>query len=197
MKVSRRAAVLGGAAIVLAVVPSVAMRLAGRSFPADTTPEGAYLRVALAVTQERVADAFAYLETEAQWACFTIWERRKKAIALVRSAYPEPDRSRLEAAYAREGDAPDAPDVFARIAADRGFVARLRRDLSGVASVEIQGERATVVTARGTRYAFRRRENGIWGLTLFTAELRAEAERADRDVGVVERAAADYRAATP
>ena len=58
--------------------------------------------------------------------------------------------------------------------------------------MEVQGERATVVTARGTRYPFRRRENGIWGLTVFTAELDAEAERATRDLEVVERAAADY-----
>ena len=82
--------------------------------------------------------------------------------------------------------------LFALLAATRGWIARLERDLSGVASVEIAGERATVVTARGTRYPFRRRENGIWGLTLFTAELAAEAERAARDLDVVEHAAADY-----
>ena len=67
-----------------------------------------------------------------------------------------------------------------------------QRDLSGVADVEIAGERATIVTGKGTRYAFRRRDNGIWGLTLFTAELVAEAERASRDLSVVEQAAADY-----
>jgi len=48
--------------------------------------------------------------------------------------------------------------------------------------VDTQGERASVVTARGTRYAFRRRENGMWGLTLFTADLVAESERASRDL---------------
>lgn len=58
--------------------------------------------------------------------------------------------------------------------------------------MDVKGERATVVTGRGTRYAFRRRENGIWGLTLFTAELQAEAERATRDLEVVDRAARDY-----
>lgn len=59
-------------------------------------------------------------------------------------------------------------------------------------SVEIEGARATVVTARGTRYPFRRRDNGIWGLTIFTAELMDEAKRASRDLDVVEAAAADY-----
>jgi len=48
------------------------------------------------------------------------------------------------------------------------------------------------VTARGTRYPFRRRENGIWGLTVFTAELLAEANRASRDLDMVNRAADDY-----
>ena len=61
--------------------------------------------------------------------------------------------------------------------------------------VEVNGERATVETARGTRYAFRRRENGIWGLATFTAELVAEAERAARDWDVVQRAATDYERA--
>jgi hypothetical protein len=73
---------------------------------------------------------------------------------------------------------------------------RLRRDLSGVAKVERRGERATVETARGTRYPFRvRPENGIWGLTLFTAELATEAERAARDHRMIEKAAADYERA--
>jgi hypothetical protein len=61
--------------------------------------------------------------------------------------------------------------------------------------VEIAGERATVETARGTRYAFRRRENGIWGLTTFTAELVADAEKAARDYEMVTRAARDYERA--
>ena len=69
---------------------------------------------------------------------------------------------------------------------------RLERDLSGASHVDVQGDRATVVTARGTRYSFRKRENGIWGLTLFTAELLAEAERATHDLAIVEAAANDY-----
>ena len=76
-----------------------------------------------------------------------------------------------------------------------GWVSRLRRDLSGIAKVEVAGERATIETARGTRYPFRRRENGIWGMSLFTAELVAEAERAARDWDVVEDAALDYERA--
>ena len=69
---------------------------------------------------------------------------------------------------------------------------RLRRDLSAVASVETAGDRATVATARGTRYALRRRANGMWGLTMFTAPLVAEAERAARDLDVVEASAVDF-----
>jgi hypothetical protein len=53
----------------------------------------------------------------------------------------------------------------------------------------------TFGTARGTRYPFLRRENGIWGLTIFTAELAAEAERATRDLDMVERDAQDYERA--
>ena len=53
----------------------------------------------------------------------------------------------------------------------------------------------TVETVRGTRYPFRRRPNGIWGLTLFTATLVAEAEKAARDAKLIDKAAADYERA--
>ena len=92
----------------------------------------------------------------------------------------------------RRASAADGPETFARVAEHRGWIGRLRRDLSGVAKVEIEGERASLVTARGTRYPFRRRDNGIWGLTLFTADLVAESERAARDFALVTQAADDY-----
>jgi hypothetical protein len=163
-----------------------------RPFPADTTPQGAYLRIVLAVNERRVRDAFPYLETEAQWAAYTIRDARKKACDRVRASYPPDQQKALLDGWRDESDAPDGADVVALLGARRGWITRLERDLSGVASVDEQGERATVVTGRGTRYAFRRRENGIWGLTLFTAELAAEAERASRDLEVVEQAAHDY-----
>jgi hypothetical protein len=161
-------------------------------FPSDHTPEGAYLRIARSLAADDVPAIFAYLETDAQWASFTIRDLRKKTLSRVEASYPEAERAPLEAAYRAEADAKDGPDLFAEIARRRGWTGRLRRDLSGIASVQIEGERATVVTARGTRYALRRRENGIWGLTLFTAELMAESERAARDLSVVETAADDY-----
>lgn len=164
-------------------------------FPSDRTPEGAYARIALAISKGRPEDAFAYLETRAQWASYTIRDYRQKAYERVERAYPEPDRARLLSEYRPYAKASDGADVFALLADGRGFVARLRKDLSGIQNVEISGERATVETARGTRYPFRRRENGIWGLTIFTAELEAEAEKAARDWDVVSRAADDYESA--
>ncbi len=163
-----------------------------QQFPPDTTPEGAYARVALSVAERRYRDVFPYLETEAQWAAFTIRDLRKKSCERLRASYPPAERQGLLDAWHDEAEAPDGPDVFALFAVHRQWAARLERDLSGVARVDIEGERATVITARGTRYPFRRRDNGIWGLTVFTAELQAEAERAARDLDVVQRAAADY-----
>jgi len=166
-----------------------------KPFPSDHTPEGAYLRIAHALTDEHPREAFAYLETEAQWASYTVREKRRAALGLVRASYPEAERAPLETAYAPFADAPDGADVFALYAKQRGWDKRLKRDLSGIASVDVQGERASVVTMRGTRYPFRRRDNGIWGLTVFTADLVAEAERATRDLAVVEKAAHDYEQA--
>lgn len=184
-----------GAVLLLLVGGSVAV--ARRPFPPDTTPEGAYDRIALAIAERRPRDAFAYLETEAQWASFTVRDLRKKACDRVRATYPPAEQEPLLDAWHELADAPDGPDVFALFATRAGWVARLERDLSGVAHVEIQGERATVVTAHGTRYPFRRRDNGIWGLTIFTAELSAEAEKAARDLEMVERASADYARTAP
>jgi hypothetical protein len=137
---------------------------------------------------------FAYLETEAQWACYTLSDMRKKARARILASYPEPQRSELAAEYSTFADAPDGSDVFAHIYRTRQWSRRLRKDLSGMARVDFdeKSERASVVTVQGTRWPFRKRDNGIWGLTIFTAELVAEAEKATRDLAVVEAAAADY-----
>lgn len=180
--------------VLLGVLALVAGRVvyAYVSFPSDRTPEGAYLRVAIAVNRGRAEDFFAYTETRAQHAAYTIRDFRKKARDRVLAAYPEPERTRLSQEYAAEADAPDGADIFALYAKRHGWMARLRRDLSGVKKIETSGDRATVETAHGTRYAFRRRENGIWGLTLFTPLLDAEAERAARDFSVIDKAAADY-----
>jgi hypothetical protein len=188
----RRRPLLVLIAVLGLLVTAGALLVSRQPFPPDTTPEGAYARIALAVAQRRPRDAFAYLETEAQWASYTIRDARKKACDRARASYPPAERDKLVAAWHEEADAPDGADVFALLAARHGWIARLERDLSGIARVEVQGERASVVTARGTRYPFRRRDNGIWGLTIFTAELAAEAERGSRDLEVVERAAADY-----
>ena len=162
-------------------------------FPPDTEPPGAYLRIANAISRGEPRTCFAYLEDQAQHAAYTVRDYRRKARDRVEEAYPEPERTRLLEAYKADAEAADGADVFLRLANERGWITRLRRDLSGVAKVEIAGERATIETARGTRYPFRRRDNGIWGLTLFTAELLAESERAARDFEVVDRAAADYQ----
>jgi hypothetical protein len=165
------------------------------SFPSDRTPEGAYLRVVIAVNRGRAQDFFAYTETRAQHACYTIRDYRKKTRQRVLSSFPEPERSKLAADYAEEAAAPDGADVLAIYAKRNGWMNRLRRDMSGIAKTEIQGERATVETARGTRYPFRRRENGIWGLTMFTATLSAEAEKAARDLDLIDKSAQDYERA--
>jgi hypothetical protein len=164
-------------------------------FPPDTVPEGAYLRIAYSIGRGDVKMVFPYLEDEAQHACFTIRDYRKQASDLVDKSYPEPERARLLELYRAHATAPDGSDVWVDMAERRGMVGKLRRDLSGVAKVVVEGERATIETARGTRYAFRRRANGMWGLTLFTPDLAAEAERAARDFDVVKRAAADYERA--
>jgi hypothetical protein len=177
---------------VIAVAIVLGFVLLSKPFPSDHTPEGAYLRVAKAIDDGDPRAAFAYLETDAQWACFTIRDARKKALDRARASYPESERVPIEAAYRAEAEMADGSDVFAELATHKGFVARLRRDLSGVARVEIDGPRASVVTVRGARYPFRVRDNGIWGLTIFTAELMAESERANRDLAVVSAAADDY-----
>ena len=186
----RRTALL--ALLGLAAIVAVRVVYAYASFPSDRTPQGAYLRVAIAVNRGRAEDFFAYTETRAQHAAYTIRDYRKKARERVLSAYPEPERSRLAQEYAAEAEAADGADVFALYAKRYGWMARLRRDLSGIKKVDVAGDRATVETMHGTRYPFRRRENGIWGLTLFTPILDAEAERAARDFSVIDKAAADF-----
>jgi hypothetical protein len=179
-------------ALAAALVPLLVYVALHRPFPADTTAEGAYLRVARAVSKDDPRGFFAYLETEAQWACFTVHDMRAKASKRIAQSYPEPQRSEMLAQYKPAAEAADGSDVFALLYRERGWARRLRKDLSGVSRVETEGDRASVVTAQGTRWPFRRRENGIWGMTIFTAELLADAEKATRDLAVVNAAADDY-----
>ncbi len=187
----RRAWILGGAAAALGLAGFAGFRRLTR-FPPDTTPEGCYLRIVVAISEGRSRDAFPYLDESARHAAYSIHEYRKRASELVAAHYPEPERTRLLDAYRTFASAPDGADVWNEMAQKRGWVTRLRRDLSGIAKLEENGERVTIETARGTRYTFRRRDNGIWGLSLFTADLVAESERAARDAEVVEQAAGDY-----
>ena len=189
----QRRSVRGVIGLVVGIVAVLAIVYATRRpFPPDTTAEGAYLRIALAMSKQSERDIFPYLETDAQWASFSIRDMRKETFSLVGAHYPAGEGDALVASIREEANAPDGADLFVLMSKRKGFGLRLRRDLSGVAKVEVEGDRASVVTARGTRYPFRRRDNGIWGLTSFTAELVAERERAARDLAVVKSAAADY-----
>lgn len=181
--------------LVLVLVPLAAQLWSIVTYPSDRTPEGAYLRVVSAVNRGRPEEFFAYTEEAAQHAAYTIRDYRKKSLERIAASYPEAEKSSWLSRYRKYADAPDGADVLAIYARERGWLDRLRRDMSGIEGVETQGERATVLTARGTRYPFRRRPNGIWGTTLFTATLSAEAERAARDHALIEKAAADYERA--
>lgn len=162
------------------------------TFPKDRTPTGAYYRLVKAVNNGSPEQAFPYIETAAQHACYTIRTFRKQGRDRVLSAYPEPERTRIAESYAAEASATDGSDVFALYAKKHGWLDRLRKDMSGIQKIEESGDRATVETVKGTRYPLRRGENGIWGLTWFTAVLVTEAEKAARDAGMIEKAAADY-----
>lgn len=185
-------AVLGGAAALIGGVPIGWSLYTTLRFPSDRTPEGCYVRIALAISKSRLADCFPYLETASQHALFSIHDYRKRSLARIRASFEEPERSRLLDAYGAEGDAAGPPECWVVLAHQRGWDTRLRRDLSGIKSVEIVGDRATIATSQGTRYPFRRGDNGLWGLTLFSGDLVAHKERAARDFEMVERAANDY-----
>lgn len=176
----------------LVAVPLAWYAFAWFSYPSDREPSGAYLRVMSAVNRGKPEEFFAYTETRAQHACYTIRDYRRKALKLVQRAFPKEEYERFEKVHREVASAPDGPDVFAIYARRNGWLDRLRRDMSGIDRVEVSGERATVQTIKGTRYPFRRRDNGIWGLTLFTPTLDGEAERAARDYERIEKAARDY-----
>lgn len=161
-------------------------------YPSDRTPEGAYLRVVRAVNEGKPERFFAYTEEAAQHACYTIRDYRQKALQVARDSYPKEELESLESDYEVFAAAPDGADVFSLMSHRNGWLSQLRADMSGIARVEKRGPRATIVTAKGTRYAFRIRPNGIWGMTAFTPALVEEAEKAARDFEQVEKVAADF-----
>jgi hypothetical protein len=192
--VTRRQALLavGGSAALLAAVPLGWSVYTGLRFPSDRTAEGCYMRLALAFAKSRLADCFPYLETTSQHALYGIHDFRKRAVERIRASFEEPERSRLLEDYEPEAAAASPPELWVVMATRRGWDTRLRKDLSGIRSVEVVGDRATVVTAQGTRYPFRRGDDGLWGLTLFSAELVTHRDRSKHDLVMVEKAADDF-----
>lgn len=162
------------------------------TFPGDQSPEGAYLRIVKAVNQGQAEQFFAYTEEEAQHACFTIQQYRAQSLRLIEESFPVSRRTELVPKYKPFAEAAGGAGVFALMVEREGWLSQLRGDVSGIAEVVEIGERATIVTARGTRYSMRRRPGGIWGLTAFTATLVEEAQRAARDHAQVEKAARDF-----
>jgi hypothetical protein len=192
---ARKWLVRGAVLAVLAL--GTAFVIAWALFPSDRTPKGAYYRVVVAVNERAPEALFPYVETAAQHAAFSIHHYNKDSLELVRSRFPEADQQRQIDRLLPLAQADEGPGVFAYYADRFGWLDRLRRDLSGVESVEVDGERASVQTVRGTRYSFRRRDNGMWGLTMFTSQLLADAEKAARDHSVIEAAAKDYATVGP
>lgn len=188
MKLSRKRLLFG----LLLLIPLGIYTYSTLRYPSDHTPEGAYLRIARAVNEGKPERIFSYTEEAAQHACYTIRDYRKKTLQVAKDDYPPAEYEALEEEYGQFSRAPDGADVFALMARRHGWLSQLRLDVSGIAKVERNGPRATVQTARGTRYSLRVRPNGIWGLTAFTPALVEEAEKAARDFEQVEKAAADF-----
>ncbi len=182
----------------LSVLVAAALFLLLRTpFPPNDSPDGAYARIAKALAEGHPRDLFPYLETDAQWACISVHDARKAAKTRVTVSYPSSEQPAARAEIGPLADSTDGEDVFVKTAESRGWLARLKKDLSGTKGVEISGDRATIITARGTRYSFRRRDNGMWGLTMFTAELVSDRDKATRDLEVVNAAGDDYDRAKP
>jgi hypothetical protein len=193
--VTRRWALLGLAALAVGLVALFVVR-AFSSLPPETQPEGAYVRVAERISGGEERRVFALLDDRAKDACDRLWKARREASNRVDGAYPEPERTRLLEKYKPVAGAESAEEAWDVLAVRRGWIALLRKDLSGVTKVVVDdaggGEAATIETARGARYPFAKRANGTWGLSLFTAELVDDAWRAERDLEVIQKAAADY-----
>ena len=98
-------------AVVIAIAAFLGFRASSSQFPSDRTPDGAYLRIAKAIAEGDPRGIFPYLETDAQWACFTIRDARKKALDRVVASYPESQRREYEQAYSEEANAPDGSAI--------------------------------------------------------------------------------------
>ena len=180
-------------AIASIAIITLASLLLSMNFDSDQSPEGAYQRITKAVSRNEAEEFFAYLEEPAQHACFTIVDYRKKSLQLAKAHYPKEALLKLKNSFDVTADVNNASELFARIAQSEGWLDQLRQDMSGVARVERVGPRATVITQRGTRYSFRQRPNGIWGMTAFTSALVHDAQVASRDHQLVIESARDYQ----
>lgn len=153
------------------------------------------MRIAQAVNQDRPQDFFAYTDEEAQHACYSLLDNRRRARARILGGYPGPKQAEALRPFQDIAELESPADVLAYYARREGWLSQLRHDLSAVKKVEQSGPRATVVTVVGTRYALRRRPNGIYGLSAFTPFLCEEAEKSARDFVLIDKTASAYEGA--
>ena len=165
-------------------------------FPPETEPKGAYLRIVQALQDGRPVEIFPYTETATQHGCYSILGYHRDAYQLITAEFPEERKLSDAPRYEEFAGMKDGSEVFLSIAVRGGYLERLTKDLSAVKQVQINGERATVETVRGTRYSFRRRSNGIWGLTMFSAEIQTEALRSAREFDQLKNIAIELKRGT-
>lgn len=184
-----------GIAVAVCAVAALGLWLLVQSVtrpPAATTPEGAYVLLTRTLSDGRDRDAYDLLDDPTRSACEDIVATAGRVARLVLAHFPEAQRESTLARYAPLAHGGDAAELWLDEAERNGWLQRLRSDLSGVAAVEREADRAVVVTVGGTRYPFSRRADGNFGLSAFGTELLRLRDRLAGDAALVEEAAQDY-----
>jgi len=160
----------------------------------DPDPRDIDGAIATALQHAEAGDAghlFRVIDQRARHAMASIQQDRSEARRLVRASYPPATRDETLRSLGDAAGATSAADLFAR-RCDGACLAGLVDVLRAPASVQRDGDDATISTVHGGTFRMHRGNDGWWGLVWHTDELEAERNRAARDLEQIRANASVY-----
>lgn len=148
----------------------------------DSTPRGAFERMADAAQSESVGDLFDALDDESRDAVSGLHGAQARIGRLLRRDFLTEEREGVPGRWRLGAEARDARSVFAAWCREYECLAEVTDRLSAPVRVDIDGAGARVLVRKGRSYPFSRSRRGRWGLSLFRDRLRRWNVEVHRDL---------------
>lgn len=159
------------------------------------TPESAFERISLGVSNNDAETLFEGLDQHTRWSWMTIQKCHREAYDAVLSNFPDGPDKLQKLRYLEPAATAETPaDIFATKMGARALAELKGRLPTGTPQFSTVGAEATLAALSGAALQFRLVE-GRWGYSGFAAEAEDQKRRAIADLELIKTSATDYERA--